>query len=417
MGPIAAFDKSFLQSLSVDESVWFDHFFVANVCPIFYIEALADLSKQPRAGKSSGDEVAIIASKFPEMHGAPNVHHATLCEANLLGNDVPMTGQILVAGGRPANVSGKTGVVFDTSPEVDAFLRWQNGQFTALEKLHARQWRERIRAMDLRIISRALMEIGISGRGAKSLSEVATVANAFLEDPTRSKDQVVLSLLLQAIPMSPRSEILARWRRTGSQPLLEFAPYAAFVLRIDLFFYLSLSASLISSDRPSNRLDIAYLYYLPFCMTFVSSDKLHSRCAPLFLRSDQSYVWGPQLKEALADTDSHFKGLPEEAKAAGILSFADRPPDVGSNLLVQIWDRHLVSNWRDLHDRPPPIGDADAAKIRQQITEIADAAARPDAGGTKVPTNPDTLIFKRRVHGMKGSWYQMPKHLRDRDQQ
>ncbi len=27
MGPIALFDKSFLQSLTVDELVWFDHFF------------------------------------------------------------------------------------------------------------------------------------------------------------------------------------------------------------------------------------------------------------------------------------------------------------------------------------------------------------------------------------------------------
>lgn len=30
MGPIVLFDKSFLQALSVDEAVWFDHFFLAN---------------------------------------------------------------------------------------------------------------------------------------------------------------------------------------------------------------------------------------------------------------------------------------------------------------------------------------------------------------------------------------------------
>lgn len=45
IGPIFLFDKSFLQSLSVDESVWFNNFFICNVCPIFYCETLADLGK------------------------------------------------------------------------------------------------------------------------------------------------------------------------------------------------------------------------------------------------------------------------------------------------------------------------------------------------------------------------------------
>ena len=48
MGPIALFDKSFLQSLSVDESVWFDHFFLPVVSPLFFVETLADLAKAPR---------------------------------------------------------------------------------------------------------------------------------------------------------------------------------------------------------------------------------------------------------------------------------------------------------------------------------------------------------------------------------
>jgi hypothetical protein len=45
MGPIALFDKSFLQSLALDESTWFDNFFYPTICPLFYVETLADLSK------------------------------------------------------------------------------------------------------------------------------------------------------------------------------------------------------------------------------------------------------------------------------------------------------------------------------------------------------------------------------------
>jgi hypothetical protein len=44
--------KSFLQSLSVDESVWFDHFFIPNICPLFYVETLADLEKSVREGRT-----------------------------------------------------------------------------------------------------------------------------------------------------------------------------------------------------------------------------------------------------------------------------------------------------------------------------------------------------------------------------
>ena len=45
MGPIILFDKSALQALSVDESVWFDQFFIPVICPIFFVETLADLER------------------------------------------------------------------------------------------------------------------------------------------------------------------------------------------------------------------------------------------------------------------------------------------------------------------------------------------------------------------------------------
>ena len=43
------------------------------------------------------------------------------------------------------------------------------------------------------------------------------------------------------------------------------------------FFHVAVGKKLISPDRLSNRVDIAYLYYLPFAMVFVSNDKLHKR--------------------------------------------------------------------------------------------------------------------------------------------
>ncbi|MBA2350475.1 MAG: hypothetical protein H0V78_01420 [Burkholderiales bacterium] len=142
MGPITLFDKSFLQSLSVDESLWFDHFSIPNICPLFYVETLADLEKSVREGRTQEQEVGIIAEKTPVMHGAPCADHVQMCIGDLLGHRVPMTGQIPVAGGRLVKSGGKSGIVFNESPEAEAFSRWQRGQFLDIERKFARVWRE-----------------------------------------------------------------------------------------------------------------------------------------------------------------------------------------------------------------------------------------------------------------------------------
>lgn len=88
MGPITLFDKSFLQSLSIDESVWFDNFFLTNISPLFLVETLADLAKTTRSGCTPEKEVRIIAQKTPEMNSSPNVFHTDLCIANLQGQKI-----------------------------------------------------------------------------------------------------------------------------------------------------------------------------------------------------------------------------------------------------------------------------------------------------------------------------------------
>ena len=133
MGPITLFDKSFLQSLSVDESVWFDHFLLANVCPLFYVETLADLDKKVREGRTPEEEVGIVADKFPEMHGMPCAYHRILCIGELTGHAVPMTGQVPLAGGRRVESQGRKAAVFEPSPETDVFQRWQRREFLEIE--------------------------------------------------------------------------------------------------------------------------------------------------------------------------------------------------------------------------------------------------------------------------------------------
>jgi len=117
---ITLFDKSFLQSLSLDESVLFDHFFYPVISPLFYVETLSDLEKAVRKGRTPEQEVGFIASKTPEMHGGPCAHHASLCLSNLMGHPIPMNGRIPISSGRPVKADGRKGFVVEPTTEAQA---------------------------------------------------------------------------------------------------------------------------------------------------------------------------------------------------------------------------------------------------------------------------------------------------------
>ena len=67
MGPIALFDKSFIEMLNIDEAAVFDCLYSSVMCPIFYTEVLADLSKEPPGKRSAERIVGDVAKKTPIM--------------------------------------------------------------------------------------------------------------------------------------------------------------------------------------------------------------------------------------------------------------------------------------------------------------------------------------------------------------
>src|SRR5690606_36178733 len=138
----------------------------------------------------------------------------------------------------------------------------------------------------------------------------------------------------------------ARWRESGRKSFPETAPYAAYLVTVEVFFQIALAADQIGANRKSNRTDMAYLFYLPFCDIFVSSDRLHERCVPHFLRGDQRFVWGPDMKEDLKRLVARYKKLPEVQKRRGLHSFASTPPrDDDDGLIAKLWDMQ-GRDWR-----------------------------------------------------------------------
>lgn len=412
MGPQTLFDKSFLQSLTVDESVWFAHFFSPVVCPTFYVETLADLEKQVREGRTPEQEVRVIAEKFPDQSANPCSFHGTLLIANLLEQSVPMDGRVPLPGGRSVAKGDRRGYVFDEAPEVAAFSRWQQEKFLEVERLAARGWREALKAVDLTAMSPFIKRLGVDSRSCRSLEDARNLARGVA---STTRDPFALTALINLfldLPQQVSFQFLQQWQIRTYPPLARYAPYAAHVLSVELFLQFALAAGLIGTERASNRVDISYLNYLPFCQAFVSTDRLHQRTAPYFLRDDQVFVWGPDLKRDLARIDEHFRSVPESEREKGIMNFAHSPPKLERSLVRELRARFLGEGY---DDRPPierpPEGDP---RDNELIADFEGWKSAPEVAGLtgEDGSEADMIMIERRISKRRGSWWQLPKDLK-----
>ena len=411
MGPITLFDKSFLQSLSLDEAVWFDNFFLTNISPIFFVETLADLEKAVRSGRTPEQEVGIIADKTPEMNSCPNMFHTQLCIGNLLGHQVTMDGRIILPGGKPVRTADQSGIVFDIPAEVEALSRWQNGEFLIVERRFAKVWRRMLRVLDFEKIFQGLNSIGINANGCKTLEGAKAIAESIINASGYSFDRMKFVFFLLNIPGRLFLPVWQRWGINGCPSLKSFAPYAAHVLAIEVFFYIAGASNLISRKKVTDKIDLTYLFYLPFCMVFVSSDHIHRRCAPLFMRSDQEFVWGPDLKGDLRNIDQYFDNLPESEKEKGLYAIASRPPYDEDSIVTKLWDRFLP-RWRATSESEFPTDKGLSNHLVKHVKKFTEAKPlRSDQVDFDL-SNPDAMVIQRKIQKKKGKWWQLAKDLK-----
>jgi hypothetical protein len=298
VGPITIFDKSALQSLSMDEAVWLDAFFLVNVKPLFYVETLADLEKAVAAGKSPEDVVGMLATKTPD--GAyPNVHHRSLISAELQGQEIEMSGRVMVGHGDMKRApDGSLGIHIDEFPEGAALLRWKNHEFLEIERAAAKGWRAELSGHDPDRIIGIVRNVFPTDTRFADLEALKVAIDELCESD--QWEVVSLALDLLGVPEASQRLVLKRWVTAGMPSLATFAPYTTHVFKVDLLYYLGIHHDLIGGERASNKADMAYLYYLPFAMVFVSGDKLHRRTAPLFLRPDQSFLRAGRIEDSPA---------------------------------------------------------------------------------------------------------------------
>ncbi|MFH1462518.1 MAG: hypothetical protein ABIG08_02420, partial [bacterium] len=318
-----------------------------------------------------------------------------------------------IGGGRFVELGGQTGALFEESPEEEELRRWREHKFLELERFYAKQWREELSNINLEEIY-SHYQMRFAGQPKpKTLEELKTLADRFIDDPNQEQ---VLITGLTSIGVSPKfqQEIITRWRVLGRPSIRKFAPYFTHILIVDLVFLFGIGADLIGRGRPSHKIDVAYLYYLPFCRVFTSNDKLHKALAPLFLRSNQSFVAGEELKKDLGKLDTYYDALPQETKSRGVYFFAYSPPHDDSFLTTQLWDKHMSSNWRD-KQAPAPRPNSIAGKdIMEKIKELEKKAKTEGTTQPDWAEESDQMVIKRMVSGKRGKWTRFPPEVMNR---
>ena len=328
---ITIFDKSFIHAISVEEAAVFDMHFMSNITPLFFVEVLGDLEKvdvtEPHKRAAL---IKSLATKTPDFRSYPNVSHTDLMLNELLGHEIEMRGRPHIGGGKRIQNDKGLGTIFDEAPEMRAKNRWHNGHFEEQEYALAKAWREMLAANPMAM--EKLIK-GTAGRFSfRDYAAIKAKADEFIDKGSRL---IALHTALEIARIPPRlhSHILVRWKGAGGPPLREFAPYTAFCLSVDLFRVLAMGSGHMSWEKSSNYVDLAYLYYLPFCQVFISTDKIHRHTVPLFMNPiRQAFVWGPDLRAELAILAAEYMAAPdiEEVVLIGVAGRKTFDPAVSS---------------------------------------------------------------------------------------
>lgn len=330
-------DKSTFQMLSYDELMRLSSYYKHNVAPVLVMEILGDLKKETPEGKTPSDiRVKDFASKLFPMRSVVNSYYRTLVKGELLGYAVEMDGRPTLNIEKIVKTDdGRKGMVVQETAEEKAIYKWKDGKFSEADHDLSQLWRTITTQEDLLKNLQKILKASTTQR-LKSLEELIIKVQSLLSDHT-VQDKFLMYLIdnygereVNGIP------IFTRWITAGRPLLTEFIPYSAHCLKVDLLFYLGLQSEIIGT-RATNRVDLEYLYYLPFCNVFTSDDKIHKQLAPFLIRKNQQFVTGAELKK-------DFKGIVEYLSKEGEATkkkFSSEPPIIEDSLTFKLWKEYF----------------------------------------------------------------------------
>lgn len=268
-------DKSTFQSLSFSEMGMLNNYYLHNITPLIVMEILGDLKKeQIEKGDIPDKKVIELSTKLFPYKSVVNEHYIELVKANLLGNIIKLDERpILGNSSLKQTISGKKGQYIGVSKEEENLFRWRKGNFLEIDKKLSTLWRTTTTDKEyFQNLQKNLRDIKPKGKKIRNLEELNLEVERRLGTPEFQYSLLMMIFQNYGIHSLDASKILMFWNSVGKPPLLHFAPYAAFCLKVDLFYYIGLQFDLIG-QRPTNRLDLQYLYYLHLLRYFLLTIK------------------------------------------------------------------------------------------------------------------------------------------------
>jgi hypothetical protein len=304
MGPLLSFDKSFLEMLSIEEVDELDLQFKIFVTPILVSEILADLKHpEPREGRIPSDLVRALARKMVGNQGMMQMHFRALGLGEIaqeLRDPVSMTGQVILDSTAPNVMRSKDGLgtIYDSRLDREMWSAWADGRFSELDEALATRWRTQSSQIDIVGIASMWQEFCDKQlQGVRSIADVIARIDALIARPAEQQNFLwMIYHFLEAPPVA--CTLSTRLMQAGLLPNVKaWAPYGASIARMGMVFCSCLTLKFITS-RPTNVLDLQYLFYAPFGMVFVSQDKLHKQMWPA-TTTQATFAWGSEMKEDL----------------------------------------------------------------------------------------------------------------------
>ena len=170
------------------------------------------------------------------------------------------------------------------SQKVPKQRRFSAGRRASTRKRNGRSPRngERARWLPDRDVIEMLKTTGVyEERPCRTLANVRTMADEVM-DRLRPVEQLCLGCGLLGVVPDQIEKITLSIRNGRPTATATFAPYVDFCLRVELFFHLAVDKSRMAAVQ---RMDLCYLFYLPFCQFFVS--RIGSTRGPLRFSCEQ----------------------------------------------------------------------------------------------------------------------------------
>ena len=345
-------DKSTFQSLSFDELYRLSCYYKHIITPVLTMEILGDLKKEAKEGKTPPtDRVKDFAKKLFPMETVVNLHYKILLKGELLGNPISFDGRPHVGIKKAVtSESGMRGYLIEETEEEKSIYKWKDGNFTEADNELSALWRMTTTQEDLleRLKKSLKPDVAIKFRNFEELNQFVTSSITLPE----SQEFLLISILQNYdVDATESVQIFGRWNQEGKPSIKDFAPYAFHCLKVDTLFLFGLTSGLIGT-RPTNRVDLEYLYYLPFGNVFTSNDKFHKNLVPLLLLDYQNFITGPELKEDLKNIVVYLNNLEIEERR----KFKTVPPIIETSITFQLWKKFFnypeKSNWnRDISNK------------------------------------------------------------------